>query len=92
MNGGNVGMAGGGGVHHMYKSATLNSEGGLGAIMASEKAGMGQHVNVMANHHKVNTIIRAQRLINLEIPVLVRSLKSSKGDWSKCCLSASANL
>ena len=43
--------------------------------------------------------VRAQRLINLEIPVLVRSLKSSNvelgqyldGRLFKCCLSAAAN-
>ena len=43
--------------------------------------------------------LRAQRLINLEIPVLVRSLKSSNvelgkyldGKLFKCCLSAAAN-
>ena len=43
-------------------------------------------------------ILRAQRLINLEIPVLVRSLKSSNvelgyyldGTLFKCCLSAAA--
>ena len=43
--------------------------------------------------------LRAQRLINLEIPVLVRSLKSSNvelglyldGTLFKCCQSAAAN-
>ena len=47
----------------------------------------------------LSTTLEAQRLINLEIPVLVRSLKSSNielglyldGKLFKCCMSAAAN-
>ena len=46
-----------------------------------------------------NIVVGAQHLINLEIPVLVRSLKSSNvelgkyldGRLFKCCLSVAAN-
>ena len=49
--------------------------------------------------YPAGTYLRAQRLINLKIPVLVQSLKSSNVELSlyldgrlfKCCLSAAAN-